>query len=125
VVNHYDELLKLCGFEDDEIKREKPRIDQVFQRLELGPEDMKTAERWVRQNHDVELLGLDGIVHCLTHFGFIFILLPLLLYGVLQILWYPRETRRRTGVQCSIAKLSCLINGNHMTYTKPLHIALI
>ena len=57
MANYYDELLKLCGFEDDEIKKQKPRIDQVFQRLELGPEDMKTAERWVRQNHVVELLG--------------------------------------------------------------------
>jgi hypothetical protein len=62
VVNHYDELLKLCGFEDDEIKREKPRIDQVFQRLELVPEDMKTAERWVRQNHDIELLGVRKLL---------------------------------------------------------------
>jgi len=62
VANYYDELLKLCGFEDDEIKREKSRIDQAFQRLELGPEDMKTAERWVRQNHDVELLGVRKLL---------------------------------------------------------------
>jgi len=62
VVNYYDELLMLCGFEDSEIKREKPRIDQVFQRLELDPEDMKTAERWVRQNHDIELMGVRKLL---------------------------------------------------------------
>ena len=62
MANYYDELLKLCGFEDDDIKREKPRIDQAFQRLELGPEDMKTAERWVNQNHDAELLGVRKLL---------------------------------------------------------------
>jgi hypothetical protein len=62
MANYYDELLRLCGFEDEEIKREKPRIDKVFQRLELGPEDMKTAEMWVRQNHDIELLGVRKLL---------------------------------------------------------------
>jgi len=62
MANYYDELLKLCGFEDGEIKKEKPRIDQAFQRLELGPEDMKTAENWVRQNHDMELLGVRKLL---------------------------------------------------------------
>ena len=60
--NYYDELLKLCGFEEDEIRKEKPRIDEVFQRLELGPEDMKTAEEWVRENHDIELLGVRKLL---------------------------------------------------------------
>jgi len=62
MANYYDELLRLCGFEDDEIKKEKPRIDKVFQKLELGPEDMKTAARWVRQNHDIELLGVRKLL---------------------------------------------------------------
>ena len=47
MAHYYDELLKLCGFEGDEIDREKPRIDRVFQRLELVPDDMKRGERWV------------------------------------------------------------------------------
>jgi len=62
MANYYDELLKLCGFEDDEIKKEKPRIDKAFRKLELGPEDMKRAERWVRQNHDMELLGVRKLL---------------------------------------------------------------
>ena len=62
MANYYDELLKLCGFENEEIRKERPRIEKVFQRLELGPEDMKRAERWVRQHHDVELLGVRKIL---------------------------------------------------------------
>jgi hypothetical protein len=62
MANYYDALLKLCGFEDDEIKREKSRIDRAFRKLELGPEDMKKAERWVSENHDVELLGVRKLL---------------------------------------------------------------
>jgi len=62
VAEHYDELLKLCGFEDKEINTERSRIEEVFQRLELGPEDMKTAESWVKQNHDIELMGVRKIL---------------------------------------------------------------
>jgi hypothetical protein len=62
MANYYNELLKLCGFEDDEVKKEKPRIDQAFHKLELGPEDMRTAERWVRQNHDTELVGVKKLL---------------------------------------------------------------
>ena len=62
MANYYDELLKLCGFEDEEINREKPRIDKVFQKLELGPDDVKMAERWVSQNHDVQLLGVRKLL---------------------------------------------------------------
>ena len=62
MANYYDELLYLCGFEDDEIKKEKPRIDKSFQRLELGPEDMRRAEGWVRQHHDIDLSGMRKIL---------------------------------------------------------------
>ncbi len=62
MANYYDELLRLCGFEDEEIIEEKPRIDSAFARLELGPEDIKTAEQWVRQNHDIELRGVRKLL---------------------------------------------------------------
>jgi len=62
MTSYYDELLKLCGFGDDEIEKEKPRIDKAFQKLELGPEDMKTAASWVKQNHDVELMGVRKLL---------------------------------------------------------------
>ena len=38
---YYEGLLRLCGFENDEIEREKPRIDKALQRLRLGPGDIK------------------------------------------------------------------------------------
>ncbi len=62
MANYYDELLKVCGFEDEEINRERPRLEKAFQRLELGPADMKTAETWVKENHEVELLGVRKIL---------------------------------------------------------------
>jgi len=62
MADYYDALLRLCGFEDDDIKREQPRADKAFERLELGTEDMKTAEEWVRQNHDVELVGVQRLL---------------------------------------------------------------
>ena len=62
MANYYDELLKLCGFEEDEINKERPRIEKAFQKLELDAEDMKVAESWVRQNHDIELVGTRKIL---------------------------------------------------------------
>jgi hypothetical protein len=62
MANYYDDLLKLCGFEDEEIDKEMPRIEKTFERLEIGPEDMETAENWVRQNHDVTLVGVRKLL---------------------------------------------------------------
>jgi len=54
----YTELLKLCGFEDAEIKKERPRIDEAFRKLEIGPEDCKHAEDRLRKYFSVDLLGV-------------------------------------------------------------------
>jgi hypothetical protein len=62
MANYYDELLKLCGFEDEEINEEKPRIEKAFQKLELGPEDMNRAVPWVRENNHVELVGVRKLL---------------------------------------------------------------
>jgi len=41
MANYYDELLKLCGFEDNEIENERPRIEKTFTpRHEEGNEGM-------------------------------------------------------------------------------------
>ena len=56
------ELLKLCGFEDEEINEQKQRIDKAFQKLELVSETMDEAADWVRQNHDVQLLGVRKLL---------------------------------------------------------------
>ena len=62
MANYYDELLKLCGFEDNEIESERPRIEKTFQKIGLGSGDMKRAEKWVTEQHDIELLGMRKIM---------------------------------------------------------------
>jgi len=52
------ELLKLCGFEDAEIEREKPRIDKAFKTLEIGAEDCQRAENRLRKYFSVDLFGV-------------------------------------------------------------------
>lgn len=62
MANYYDELLKLCGFEVQEINKEKSRIEKAFQKLGIGRADMEVAESWVKQNHDIELEGVRKLL---------------------------------------------------------------
>jgi hypothetical protein len=60
--NYYDELFKLCGFNYEEIEKERPRIEASFEKLGIGPRDMETADGWVRKNHDVSLKGVRKLL---------------------------------------------------------------
>ncbi|MCK4784308.1 MAG: 2-hydroxyacyl-CoA dehydratase [Desulfobacteraceae bacterium] len=60
--NYYDGLLLLCGFSDEDIIAEETRIEKTFNRLNLGPDDMQKAESWVKQHHDVDLLGVRKLL---------------------------------------------------------------
>jgi benzoyl-CoA reductase/2-hydroxyglutaryl-CoA dehydratase subunit BcrC/BadD/HgdB len=60
--NYYDELFMICGYEVEEIDKERPRIERAFQKLALGDKDIKKAETWVRQNHDIELVGVRKLL---------------------------------------------------------------
>ncbi len=62
MVQYYDALLSLCGFEAFEIENERPRVERAFARLGIGPGDMGTADAWVRQNHDVSLTGVRKLL---------------------------------------------------------------
>jgi len=62
MAEYYDKLLRLCGFEDNEINEERPRIEKAFERLGIGPEDMESSEEWVRHNHDVTLQGVRKLL---------------------------------------------------------------
>lgn len=62
MANFYDELYTLCGYEAEEINKERPRIEETLRRLELGPEDLKNAEDFVREKHDAELMGIRKIL---------------------------------------------------------------
>jgi len=59
---YYDEFLKLCGYEPEEIERERPRIEKTFEKLELTTEDISRGERRVSQYFDVELKGVRKIL---------------------------------------------------------------
>jgi hypothetical protein len=55
---YYTELLRLCGFKDEEIETERARIERAFQILEIGAEDVERAESRVKQEFAIELVGV-------------------------------------------------------------------
>ena len=55
---YYDELLRLCGYEPEEIEKERPRIEKTFDKLEFTPEDIDRGEKRIRQYFDIELGGI-------------------------------------------------------------------
>jgi benzoyl-CoA reductase/2-hydroxyglutaryl-CoA dehydratase subunit BcrC/BadD/HgdB len=55
---YYDELLRLCGYEPEEIERERPRIERAFEKLEFTPEDIDRGEERVRQHYDIKLTSI-------------------------------------------------------------------
>ena len=59
---YYSNLLTLCGFDGEEINKEKSRIEKAFKKLSFGPEDIVEAEAWVKQNHDTDLVGVRKLL---------------------------------------------------------------
>jgi benzoyl-CoA reductase/2-hydroxyglutaryl-CoA dehydratase subunit BcrC/BadD/HgdB len=55
---YYDKLLGLCGYEPDEIKSERPRIERAFEKLEFGKEDIDGGEERIRYYFDIDLLSV-------------------------------------------------------------------
>jgi benzoyl-CoA reductase/2-hydroxyglutaryl-CoA dehydratase subunit BcrC/BadD/HgdB len=55
---YYDELLRLCAYEPEEIERERPRIEKAFDKLELTPEDIDRGVKRVSQYFDIELTSI-------------------------------------------------------------------
>lgn len=55
------ELLKLCGFEPEEIRREKPRIDRAFEIWGITAEDVKQAEARIKRFFDLSFFGMRKI----------------------------------------------------------------
>lgn len=58
MMNFYDELLNLCAFSEDEISRNRDRIESVFSKLCLVAEDVEAAVVHVKENFDLELEGV-------------------------------------------------------------------
>ena len=59
---NYDKLLTLCGYEPEELKRERPRIEEAFKRLELTRDDLDRGEERVRYYFDLDLLSIRKIL---------------------------------------------------------------
>ncbi|MDT8272047.1 MAG: 2-hydroxyacyl-CoA dehydratase family protein [Desulfomonilia bacterium] len=58
----YDRLLELCGFEGDDIDQQRPRMEQVFTTIHIGPDDMPRVEERVRRQHDLSLTGVRRLL---------------------------------------------------------------
>jgi len=61
-MDYYTDFLRLCEFQPDEIEKEKPRIERAFEAMQIGPADIQRAEKRVRDNFDIELLGVRQIL---------------------------------------------------------------
>lgn len=55
---YYDSLFKLCGYEPEEIEKERRRLEKAFKLLELIPEDFTRAEARVKYYFDIDLLSI-------------------------------------------------------------------
>jgi benzoyl-CoA reductase/2-hydroxyglutaryl-CoA dehydratase subunit BcrC/BadD/HgdB len=55
---YYDALLKLCGYEPDEIEKERARIERAIQILEFIPNDFSRGEKRIKQYFDIKLQSI-------------------------------------------------------------------
>lgn len=53
-----NELLKLCGFEAQDIELELPRIEKAFDKLGITAEDIERAKQRLHKYYDIELRGI-------------------------------------------------------------------
>ena len=110
---YYDELLRLCGYEPEQIERERPRIEKAFEKLEFTPEDIDRGEKRVRQYFDIELNSIRKTLGL-----WIQCLIDLVL---------AREERRKI-IYCAMPPFSSLMNVMAMVsediYVSPPDIVL-
>jgi benzoyl-CoA reductase/2-hydroxyglutaryl-CoA dehydratase subunit BcrC/BadD/HgdB len=55
------ELLKLCGFKEQEIDSELPRVEKAFNKLGINAEDIQRAKQRLIKYYDIELEGLRKV----------------------------------------------------------------
>ena len=51
----YSKLLEMCGFDPQEITKEKDRIEKTFKTLGMGEKEIAAAEERVKQLYSIEL----------------------------------------------------------------------
>ncbi|MBN1368375.1 MAG: 2-hydroxyacyl-CoA dehydratase [Dehalococcoidales bacterium] len=57
----YSEFLRLCGFTQEEMEKEKPRIDKAFQIWGINADDTTFAAERIKKYFDLELTGMTKI----------------------------------------------------------------
>jgi benzoyl-CoA reductase/2-hydroxyglutaryl-CoA dehydratase subunit BcrC/BadD/HgdB len=60
------ELLKLCGFEAQEIESELPRVEKAFNKLGITTEDIERGKQRLNNYYDVELEGVRKILRVIV-----------------------------------------------------------
>lgn len=60
------ELLKLCGFEADELKNELPRIETAFNKLGITAADIEVGKQRLHRYYDIELKGIRKVLRLLV-----------------------------------------------------------
>ena len=45
----YADLFRFCGYSDEDLDRERPRIDRAFERMGITEEDVRRGESRVKQ----------------------------------------------------------------------------
>lgn len=58
----HGELLAVCGYTQEEIVKEGPRIDRAFGKMGIDEYDVKRAERRIRELFDTDLEGMRKIL---------------------------------------------------------------
>ena len=58
----YDVLLEMCGWEKDDLQGQTRRIERVFSKTGIGREEVAHAEKRVKQQLDIELLGVRKLL---------------------------------------------------------------
>ncbi|MBW2622688.1 MAG: 2-hydroxyacyl-CoA dehydratase [Deltaproteobacteria bacterium] len=58
----WTKLFSMCGFDQDEIDRERPRIEKALERLGINEEDVKRGEQRVRDAFEIELEGVRKLL---------------------------------------------------------------
>ena len=54
----YDDFLKLCGFEQEEIDKENPRIEKAFNILGIAADDIEKTRENLLKTWDLDLVGV-------------------------------------------------------------------
>lgn len=54
----YNKLLEMCGFDPQEIKQEKHRIEKTFSILKMGEAEIAAAEKRIEQLYSIELASV-------------------------------------------------------------------